>query len=309
MSKFFKFSVFFVLCFSLLIGVIGCDILGDDDDDDVVYTPTPTPVMVLTRWIVKPGQEAAARAAALNFVQETRKEAGVISYDLYSEVLLDGAVPASQTYWFREVFKDFAAIGTHMGAPHFGTFMGSATTLFNEPLQAIDDNGVATTTPTFFDVTLQDATTYAAAIQNPGVIKVSYLKAAVGQAAAATTLLGTLMTDTRTEAGCYGFDYYKGFNGRDDGVVGTPDEVFHTFQQWQDEAAYTVHTTASAYTIFKAGITGLGITERVSTVSRVGAPNVSIRSNVLPAGAQPTFVAQPVNEKIMADYIKAMNGR
>lgn len=308
MSKFFKFSVLFAVCFSLLIGMVGCNMFGDDDDD-VVYTPTTTPVMVLSRWIVKPGQEAAARAAALNFVQETRKEAGVISYDLYSEVLLDGAVPASQTYWFREVFQDFAAVGTHMGTPHFGAFMGSATTLFNEPLGAADDNNVATTTPTFFDVTLQDSTTYAAAIQNPGVIKISYLKAAAGQETSTKTLLGTLMTATRAETGCYGFDYYQGFNNTTDGVVGTPAGVFQAYQQWKDEAAYTVHTTASAYTLFKAGITGLGITEKVSTVSRVGAPNVSIRSNVLTAGAQPTFVAQPVNEKIMAAYIKAMNGQ
>ena len=92
MAKFFKISVFFVICFSLVIGMVGCNVWGDDDDD-VVYTPTPTPVMVLTRWIVNPGQEQAARAAALTFVQETRKEAGVLSYDLYSEVLLDGAVP------------------------------------------------------------------------------------------------------------------------------------------------------------------------------------------------------------------------
>ena len=307
MAKFFKISVFFVICFSLVIGMVGCNVWGDDDDD-VVYTPTPTPVMVLTRWIVNPGQEQAARAAALTFVQETRKEAGVLSYDLYSEVLLDGAVPVAQTYWFREVFTDFAAIGTHMSTPHFGTFMGAAATLYNKPLVAVDDNGLATTTVTFFDVTLQDATTYAAAIQNPGVIKISYLKAGAGQKDSAKTLLGTLMTATRGEAGCHGFDYYQGFNGADS-VAGTPAEVFQTFQQWKDEAAYTVHTTASAYTLFKAGLTGLGITEAVSTVSRVGAPDSSIRANALTSGAQATFVPQPVNEKIMADYIRAMNGQ
>ncbi|MBU1105308.1 MAG: antibiotic biosynthesis monooxygenase [Candidatus Riflebacteria bacterium] len=306
MSRFFKYSIFFVVCFSLVIGLIGCSILGNDDDDDVIYTPTP--VMVLSRWIVKPGQEEAARAAALEFVQETRKEAGVLSYDLYSEVLLDGVVPATQTYWFREVFKDFAAIETHTHLPHFYTMMGLAATTYNAPLEAIDEKGVATTTPTFFDVTVQDQNTYAVAISNPGVIKISYLKTTAGLSDDARNLLSTLMTATRAESGCYGFDLYSGFNNPDDGFVGTPPEVFHTFQQWKDEAAYTAHIQTPSYVTAKAKLPA-GIKEAVSTVSRVGVPDNSIRSNFLTTGAQTTFVPQPVNERIMANYIKAMNGQ
>ncbi len=73
-------------------------------------------VKVVAFVSVKPGQEDAFTAAAGPCITASRKESGVLRYDLWRET--DG----EKRFVFDELYVDDAAVQAHMTSDHFKAF-------------------------------------------------------------------------------------------------------------------------------------------------------------------------------------------
>lgn len=80
-------------------------------------------VKVIAFVTVKPGHESAFEEAAGVCVTASRREPGVLHYDLWRET------EGERRYVFNELYKDEAAVQSHMASDHFKAFGAAARDL------------------------------------------------------------------------------------------------------------------------------------------------------------------------------------
>ncbi len=284
--KLIKFAnVCFVLFLALsLFTLSGC---GSNDSDTPAVTVAP--IVVLTKMNVKTGQETAAKTAIVNFVTETHKEAGVISYDVYQ-----GNGTEDHTFWFREVWKDAAAISTHFGTTQFGTLVTAAPSLFN--VQFTGGDG----TPQYFIVTTQTTTASAKSLLT-GAVAIEYFKAKTGKDVEAQTLLTTLAQSALTQTGNVSFDLFKY-----EANYGMPEGTYQTFSKWQGSNAYDTYLASTAYTTFKTQSAALSDTDTATLATMFTTPKTLALKAEQIADPQPLSVE---SKNTLKEYVKKMAGQ
>lgn len=282
LNKFARICLMSALLGSILI-FSGC---GDSSDQPA---PQVAPIVVLTKMDVLAGQETAARTAIVNFVTETQKEAGVISYDVYQ-----GNGAQDHTYWFREVWKDQAAINTHFATPQFGTLVAAAPTLFNVQFTA---GG----TSNYFVVTTQTTTASAKSLLT-GAVGIAYYKAKTADDVAANTLLTALAQSSQAAAGNVSYDLF-----RYEAAYGMPVGTYQTFSQWQGSNAYDLYLASTLYTTFNTQIAGLLDTPSTTTLA-----TMVTTPKTLSLKAEQIAEPQPLSPEIkstLKEYAKKMSGQ
>lgn len=88
-------------------------------------------VTVVARAKAAPGMEDAVRRELLHMVEETRKEAGCINYDLHV------AADRPDHFLFYENWEEPSALERHAQAPHVLAFRARAHELLAEPTEIL----------------------------------------------------------------------------------------------------------------------------------------------------------------------------
>ena len=84
-------------------------------------------IYVMARLNVKPESAAAALALLTTLVNETRKEAGCLGYELFQRP------DAPHVFQTVEQWTDQAAVDAHMGTPHIAAAIAAAGPMFTAP--------------------------------------------------------------------------------------------------------------------------------------------------------------------------------
>ena len=84
-------------------------------------------IHIMARITVKPDSAAAARDILATLVNETRKEAGCLGYELFQRA------DAPHVFQTVEQWTDKAAADAHMATPHVGAAIGAAGPMFSAP--------------------------------------------------------------------------------------------------------------------------------------------------------------------------------
>ncbi len=92
----------------------------------------PETITVLTRMKAKRGKEEEAEKVTLNFLEETRREPGCLSYDLFrSKKNIYKNERTSSYFILQEKWKGQEAINEHISMPFFEKFMKNSEKLFD----------------------------------------------------------------------------------------------------------------------------------------------------------------------------------
>ena len=83
--------------------------------------------MILARVYIKPGSEAGFIAAAQLMVENSNKEEGCLSYELFQSPYEKGG------FIFVEFYKNQAAIDFHFATPYFKEFGSSIGEMTSKP--------------------------------------------------------------------------------------------------------------------------------------------------------------------------------
>ena len=220
---------------------------------------------------------------------ETQKETGAISYDVYQG---DGA--RNHTYWFREVWKDQAAINTHFGTSQFGALVAASPSLFVVQFTGGDGK------PGYFVVTTQTTTASAKSLLT-GAVAIEYFKVKTADDATANTLLNSLALSSQAAAGNVSFDLFKY-----EAAYGMPVGTYQIFSQWQGSNSYDLYLTSTLYTTFDTQVAALLDTNTTTLATMVTIPKVlALRAEQL-ADPQPL---SPEIKSTLKEYAKKMSGQ
>lgn len=225
--------VFIVLSVTFLF-FAGC---GDDDDD--ITGPTtvdefPDSITVVTMMQANPGMADAAEQYLLIFVANTRTESGAISYDLYRGYDLNGNQNDRSYFILHEIWRDQAAIDTHLATSYVQDLFAQAATYFV--------GGAFEVTTAEMDVE------YPLTYNSSAVIVFSRMNANPGMEETAVEELKTLVNESRKEEGTLRYDLYRGRE-----VYGTASlTILHEI--WRDWDAIDYHMTTDHFTNFFAQV-------------------------------------------------------
>ncbi len=86
-------------------------------------------VNVVAKFVAKPGQEAAVKAALTALVAPTRQDPGYIAYDLYESVERPGEFVLVEAWESREL------LAKHLDTPHLNDFKAKAPGLLAQPME------------------------------------------------------------------------------------------------------------------------------------------------------------------------------
>lgn len=86
-------------------------------------------IVIIAKCVLKPESVEKFLEITANLIQESRKEAGNVSYELFRST----ENPA--VFSFIEGWKDAEAIDIHNASPHFLAFVDAAGPLFAGPLE------------------------------------------------------------------------------------------------------------------------------------------------------------------------------
>ncbi len=172
-------------------------------------------VTVLTRMKAKSGREEKAEKVIRDFLEETRREPGCLSYDLFrSKRNIYKNERTSSYFVLQEKWKDQKAVDEHLATRHFQDFMAGAAALF--------DGG--------FEVTakISGPSRNSAEIERGNAKLVVKMKARPEKSEAIRR--GSLELKRRLEKrpGCLQYDVYRGLEG----IYDT--SVFIADQTWVD---------------------------------------------------------------------------
>lgn len=175
-------------------------------------------VVVCTRIRAATGKEESLKELCLTLAASTRDEAGAVVYDLYQNT-------QDATYFMlHEVWTGMEAITGHMQTSHFGGFMGAAPALLTSPGEGIEGP---------FEVMIATPFNPEQPPTTPAVTVATRTQAKEGMAEAAKTeILSNVVTPSRAEEGCAGYDLYQ--NVQDASLL-----LFH--EQWKGFEAVGVH--------------------------------------------------------------------
>ena len=82
-------------------------------------------IHIMARITVKPESAAAAKGVLTTLVNESRKEAGCLAYELFQRP------DAPHVFQTVEQWADKASADAHMGTPHVGTAIATAGPMFS----------------------------------------------------------------------------------------------------------------------------------------------------------------------------------
>jgi|GEM_PF-812570 len=184
-------------------------------------------VTVITRMKIKENNIDEFLKAVTPFFTETRKEDGVLLYDLYQNQI------DTSFCIFHELWKNWDAINIHINSSHFGQFMGIASEL----LEKIDpklDNPFQVTIAHPFDPEHPPTTDI--------VIVATRMMAKVGLIDnTKEETITTIIEPSNNEHGCIGYDL---FQNRDD------KSLFMLFEQWKGFTAIEEHMKTDHFATF-----------------------------------------------------------
>jgi len=172
-------------------------------------------VTVLTRMKAKPGKEEEAEKVTLEFLEETRKEPGCLSYDLFrSNRDIYKNERTSSYFVLQEKWKNQEAINEHLATEHFQSFMTKSAKVF--------DGG--------FEVTakISGPSRNSAEIVEGNVKLVVKMKAKPDKIEVIRRGSVELKRRLEKRPGCLQYDLYRGFEG----IYDT--SVFMADQTWED---------------------------------------------------------------------------
>ena len=184
-------------------------------------------VTVVTRMHVKENKMDEFFKMVTPFLAETRKEGGVLLYDLYqNQVHMSFCI-------FHEEWKNWEAINTHMNTSHFGTFMGIASELL-ERIDPAVDNPFQVTIAQPFDPEHPPASDI--------VIVATRMKAkasCIDDTKAVT--IATIVEPSKTEDGCMGYDLFQNSEEA---------SLFILFEQWKGFKAIEDHMKTDHFSTY-----------------------------------------------------------
>ena len=85
-------------------------------------------VNVVAKFVAKPGQEAALKAALTALIAPTQKDPGYIAYDLYESSQRPGEFVLVEAWQSKEL------LASHLDTPHLNGFKAKAPGLLSEPM-------------------------------------------------------------------------------------------------------------------------------------------------------------------------------
>ena len=85
-------------------------------------------IHVVAKFVAKPGQEAALKAALTGLVAPTQKDPGYIAYDLYASTARPGE------FVLVEAWESKKLLAEHLDTPHLNGFKAKGPELLAEPM-------------------------------------------------------------------------------------------------------------------------------------------------------------------------------
>ena len=102
---------------------------------EATIQPQDSTRMILARVYIKPGSEAGFIAAARTIVENSNKEEGCLSYELFQSPYEKGV------FIFVEFYKNQAAIDFHFATPYFNEFGTTIGEMTSQPAEIKIFNG------------------------------------------------------------------------------------------------------------------------------------------------------------------------
>jgi quinol monooxygenase YgiN len=184
-------------------------------------------VIVVTRMQVKENKIDEFFQTASPFLAETRKEGGVLLYDLYQDKV------DSSFCILHEEWKNLEAINVHMTTSHFGEFMGKSSGLLERMDPAIDNP---------FQVTIAQPFDPEHPPTSEIVLVATRMKAKTSSIdEVKTETISTIVEPSKAEDRCLGYDL---FQNKDD------TSLFILFEQWNGFKAIADHMKTDHFAAF-----------------------------------------------------------